>query len=130
MVRVIRPGGRVVIFDFDYDSVSIDSSDRALTRALIHLASDRVPNGCIGRQLPRLFCRAGLQEVQALPQAMALPFEMLVRAYKGSLQTAQEAGLVSAEAVGRWWKELEDDAAKGEFFSAMYGFAVVGVRPG
>jgi len=127
MVRVTRPGGRIVIFDFDYDSVSIDSSNRALTRAIIHLASDRVPNGCIGRQLPRLFRRAGLEQVRAIPQAIMLPFEMLVRAYKGSLQAAQEEGLVSAEAVGGWWKELEEKAAKGDFCAAVYGFVVVGV---
>ena len=32
MIRVSRPGGKVVVFDFDWDTLVVDHPDRASTR--------------------------------------------------------------------------------------------------
>jgi ubiquinone/menaquinone biosynthesis C-methylase UbiE len=55
MVRVTRPGGWIVMFDFDWDTLIIDHPDKQTTRAFIQAYSDSIRNGRIGRQLPRLF---------------------------------------------------------------------------
>ena len=55
MVRVTRPGGRIVVFDFDWDTLIIDHPDKETTRTVVLTYSDSIQNGWIGRQLPRLF---------------------------------------------------------------------------
>jgi hypothetical protein len=54
MARVTRPGGRVVVFDFDWDTLIIDHPAKATTRTIVLSYSDAITNGWIGRQLPRL----------------------------------------------------------------------------
>src|SRR5262249_56284583 len=56
LVRVLRSGGRLGIFDFDSDMTTFSHSDRALTRRIIAAASDATAvNGWLVRQLPLLF---------------------------------------------------------------------------
>ena len=55
MVRVTRPDGRIVVFDFDWDTLIIDHPDKQTTRNVVLTYSDSIQNRWIGRQLPRLF---------------------------------------------------------------------------
>ena len=55
LVRVTRPGGALVVLDFDWDTLVIDHPDRELTRQIGRSTSDGIQHGQIGRQLPRLF---------------------------------------------------------------------------
>ena len=52
MGRVTRPGGRIVLFDFDWDAALIDHPDKTATRQIIQTVSDGIRHGQIGRQLP------------------------------------------------------------------------------
>ena len=54
MLRVTKPGGRVSVFDFDWDTFVIDSPHSDTTRRVVSSFSDSIRNGWIGRQL-RLF---------------------------------------------------------------------------
>ena len=40
MKRVVRPGGRVVVMDWDFDTVTVDHPDRELSRRLLHWRTD------------------------------------------------------------------------------------------
>ena len=40
MVRVLRPGGRLVAFDFDWETLIVDAPDHALTRRLLNFFCD------------------------------------------------------------------------------------------
>jgi ubiquinone/menaquinone biosynthesis C-methylase UbiE len=66
MVRVTKPGGRISIFDFDWDTFVIDSSDKPTTRAVVHAFSDGIRNGWIGRQLPRLLRERGMSDINVV----------------------------------------------------------------
>ncbi len=58
LARVVRPGGRLVVMDWDFDTVAVDHSDRELTRRLLHWRCDHYGgNNWSGRQLWRLMCR-------------------------------------------------------------------------
>ena len=63
MVRVLRPGGVLVAFDNDWETLTVDSADRALTRTILNTWCDRFPSGWIGRRLVPLFLDAGLEDV-------------------------------------------------------------------
>jgi SAM-dependent methyltransferase len=73
MVRVTRPGGRIVISDFDWDVMMIDHPDRAVTRTIVHAVCDGIRNGRIGSQLPRLMSDANLVDVTFQGRAGHLP---------------------------------------------------------
>ena len=60
MVRVARPGGRVLSVDQDMDGWVIDHPDRGTTRRLLHFNADRrYGDGWTGRRLAALFRAAG-----------------------------------------------------------------------
>ena len=67
MARVTRPGGRVVVFDFDWDTLIIDHPAKATTRTIVLSYSDAITNGWIGRQLPRLLQEQGLNVLPSIP---------------------------------------------------------------
>jgi ubiquinone/menaquinone biosynthesis C-methylase UbiE len=52
MARVTRSGGRVVVFDFDWDTLVVDHPDKETTRTIVLSYSDSIRNGWVGRQLP------------------------------------------------------------------------------
>ena len=54
MVRVVRPGGKVVVFDFDWDTLFVDSPYKETTRKFVREYSDGLKHGWIGRRLPRV----------------------------------------------------------------------------
>jgi hypothetical protein len=53
MVRVTRGRGRIVVFDFDWDTLVIDHPDKETTRTFVQSHPDSIRNGWIGRQLPQ-----------------------------------------------------------------------------
>ena len=65
LVRVLRPGGRLGVFDLDTDMTAFTHPDRALTRRIVAAASDAMAvDGWLVRRLPSLFQRAGLGDVR------------------------------------------------------------------
>jgi hypothetical protein len=55
MVGVIRRGGRLSVFDFDWETQIVDSPYTETTRLITRSFCDSFKNGWIGRRLPRLF---------------------------------------------------------------------------
>ena len=64
MARVLRPNGRLVVFEPDTGGLLIDAPDKEVTRRIINFRGDVVRNGWIGRQLPRLMKHAGFLDVE------------------------------------------------------------------
>ena len=65
LVRVLRPGGRLGVFDFDSAMTIYSHPDRGLTRRIVAAASDATAvDGWLGRRLPMLFWQAGLTDVR------------------------------------------------------------------
>ena len=126
MARVARPEGRIVIFDFDSAGLVVDAPDPVLTRRIGRLLGDAAPHGWIGRQLARLFKKAGLRDVAAFPQTSFLPFSVYKSVAGGTLEEAVQAGDISSVDVSRWWADLEKLNQEDNFFAAFLGFIVSG----
>lgn len=126
MVRVARPGARIVVADGDLDLIALDIPDRALARKMIHAACDQMVQGWIGRQLFRLFQQAGLSDIRVEGRLMPLDYAFFQTALRGILQRAQVAGAVSAEELARFWNELERAEQEHRFFARVGGFVVSG----
>jgi len=130
MTRVLRPGGSVVAFDFDSDATVIDAPDAVLTRRVREILDAAVPQGWIGRQLPRLFREAGLSEIEVVPHVLLLPsLESYRRLVEGTLERAVSTGRLSADDLTRWWAGLQRAERVGGLLVANLGFIVSGRRP-
>jgi ubiquinone/menaquinone biosynthesis C-methylase UbiE len=66
--RVLRPGGRAVFAEPDWDTLVIGCPDLAVARAYTRFVSDKVVrNAAIGRQLGRLATSAGFSIEKVIP---------------------------------------------------------------
>jgi SAM-dependent methyltransferase len=133
MVRVVKPGGRVVVVDPDYATQVVDVADQDLAgRVLRFRAAHGVRNGTLAHQMGRLFIRAGLTEVtiEALPVVVRDP-TALDDAF--GLRTwaslAHDLGLVGADEVPKWEKALDDAAEEGCFLYSFCVFITAGRKP-
>ena len=72
MVRVTRPGGLVLVYEVDFETLVIDAPDRALARKIMNTGTDGFRNGWLGRQIPALFQEAGLLDVCVHPETLRL----------------------------------------------------------
>ena len=128
IVRVTRPGGRISVFDFDWDTMVVDSPDRDVTRAIVRSFSDSMKTGWIGRRLPRMFRSSGLTEVAVVPHVVLVPFEFFELLIGGHLNRAQQAGSVSPADAERWWGGLREAQRQGNFLAGFTAFMVAGTK--
>jgi len=132
MVRVLRPEGVLVAFDSDWETLTIDSADRTLTRAVLNAWCDRFPSGWIGRQLLALFLQAGLRDVVAHAKTLVLrELDVADRifCFMATIQRLADAGVVGRDDAARWSDELRAADSAGRFFCSYTGFLVCGARP-
>jgi ubiquinone/menaquinone biosynthesis C-methylase UbiE len=126
MVRVARPGGRIVVSDTDYETLIVDAPDRGLTRRILNAFCDSL-GGWIGRRLPALFTDAGLARVEVVPYtAVVAEYDEEVVRLRDKAERAREAGAVSDAEAGAWLASIEEAAGAGRFFCALTIFTVRG----
>ena len=132
LVRVLRGGGRLGVFDLDTDMTTFTHPDRALTRRIVAAASDATAvNGWLARQLPLLFQRAGMADVRVRG---FFPLETDRRSFYASMadrsaEVAVKAGAVT-EAEGRAWLEaFHEQGAKGPIVAGRLHIFVWGRKP-
>jgi hypothetical protein len=130
MIRVTRPGGRIVVLDTDWGTTAINGADRALTRRVLEGFVDHITQGWIG-QLPGLFHQAGLHHVMVAAEtswsrdrsaATDRPCPQLAAG-------AIDQGAITAEEAGDWLDQLAGAAEEGTFLWATTGFAVAATTP-
>jgi ubiquinone/menaquinone biosynthesis C-methylase UbiE len=129
IARVLRPGGRAVVFDFDWDALVIDGAERELTRRIVRSYSDGVRNGWVGRALPRMLRDAGLADITIVPHAVEIPYDFFGWVLSGHLDAALAEGLFSPQELIAWWDELDGAHERARFFAALLGFVVAGTKP-
>ena len=133
MARVLRPGGVLIAYDNDWETLTVDAPDRRTTRACLNHWCDRFPSGWIGRRMAPLFLAAGLREVEATPKTLVLReldvADQLYRFFSTADRLVAEGRLSQADAEG-WAQSLREADRAGRFFSSYTGFLVRGVKPG
>jgi len=132
MVRVTRPGGRIVVSEPDSDTKLIDAADRHTTRRVLEVMSDGMRSGWIGRQLYARCRAAGLTEIElAVHPLYYFDLARMDDAFRLRAMAEQAAarGLVTAEAAAAWLADLEAADAAGRFFGASFIFTAAATRP-
>jgi ubiquinone/menaquinone biosynthesis C-methylase UbiE len=131
MARVLRPGGRLVLTEPDWDTLVVAAVDHDLTRAVARQIGDSAPNGRIGRALADLARAAPVRVDLAEAWSLLLDdFDTADRLWQLSAMTAAavQRGIVTAAAGGAWLADLRERGAAGRFFCSVTGFGVRGVK--
>jgi ubiquinone/menaquinone biosynthesis C-methylase UbiE len=131
MRRVLRPGGRAVVTEGDYDDIIIDATDAELTRRIIACAASRTRHPRIGRQIRRLFLEAGFERCTVYPELRPvhdLAFVEQVQELRVALRLCVEQGRLTEDEAKRWYEELEDFDRTGRFLLALPFFVLVAER--
>jgi ubiquinone/menaquinone biosynthesis C-methylase UbiE len=134
MLRVTRRDGWVVVTEPDWDTLVIDVPGHLhLTRRILASATETLRrHGCLGRELPRLFRRAGFADLEIAPEVIFMtdyPLANEGAALERGAERAREDGVVSATEAITWIDALRATARDNEFWTAVTVFTVAGHRP-
>lgn len=130
--RVLAPGGRLVVFDGDYASLTWACADaeagRRMDRALARTAFH---NPLVVRSLPALVADAGLELEDVAADAVSEIgggnyFRTMAETYA---PLVAEAGLASADEVAAWLEEQRAAMAAGRFFACCVYYTAFARRP-
>ena len=130
--RVLRPGGRLGVFDLDTDMTAFTHPDRVLTRRIVAAASDAMAvNGWLVRQLPLLFQQAGLADVRARG---FFPIETETQTFYASMadrcaEAAVKMGAVTESESRAWLKAFRDQGVRGPIVAGRLHIFVWGRKP-
>ena len=132
MVRVTRPGGRIVVADTDWETAVVDAPDVELTARINRAWCDTRASGRVGHQLYGLLLQAGLVDVVAVPQTqvltdLAVPGVSTI--IEGLASQAVGAGAATDEEASRWVASIHAAGQAGRFFRSFVMFIVYGRVP-
>lgn len=132
-IRVAKRGARIVIFDTDWGTLSIDSPNDEIERTLCCLKSRTgLNNGFAGRTLLRMFCQQGLRNVGIEVRPKVLRDYRQVRRLAGMEDIESDAlasGLIERPALAEWHRTLVEWSDRGEFFCTCNMVLAVGEKP-
>jgi ubiquinone/menaquinone biosynthesis C-methylase UbiE len=127
MARVLRPGGTLVAFDNDWETLTVDSDDRKVTRIVLNAWCDRFPSGWIGRKIARLLEDAGLRDVRVFPKTLVirdLAIADRLYCFFSTVKRLEDEAVLTSEEAQRWSDELRERDRAGRFFCSYTGFLV------
>ena len=131
LVRVVRPGGRVVAVSPDFEGYPVDHPDRERTRAIMQWPPQYLAGAWMGRRLYGLFLAAGLAEVTVVGRVHVLT-ELFPadrpNVIRGAAQGAARTGRVTEAEAAAWIADLEAASAAGRFFAATTHFIAAGSK--
>jgi ubiquinone/menaquinone biosynthesis C-methylase UbiE len=130
MIRVTKPGGRVLVYEVDFEMVVIDAPDKPLCRKVVNTWCDGFRDGWLGRRIPAWFPEAGLEEVEVVPATLRLtPSLTTYVAGPDVVARGAAAGTLTEAEARAWLSWLEQAVASQRLFATLTGFLVVGRKP-
>jgi ubiquinone/menaquinone biosynthesis C-methylase UbiE len=133
MARVTRPGGRVVVFEPDWETFVLSPGEREITRKILNSWCDRIPSGWAGRSLSAAFTAAGLDGIEVAPASLVITSLPLARRIFDLETTASlTVGdcIVSSREAEEWAEGMERADRAGQFFSSLTFYLVAGTKQG
>ena len=127
LIRVLRPGGRLALFELDYGATILapgSAGDDVIQEADAALRAS-LPQPLAGRRIPGLLTARGLRDVAAAPFSFAVSEPVWRRIVRDTLT----AGPPPGAAVSAWLRGLGAAAARGEFLAAFTGVLTTAATP-
>ena len=124
--RVLRPGGRALVWDVDWSTVSMHSSDPARMERVLRAWDDHLANPVLPRTLGARLRRAGFESVRAEAHAFST-IEFDDETY-GVATVPLVEGFVGTEEAAAWAAEQRALGERGEFSFACIQFCFTAQR--
>jgi arsenite methyltransferase len=131
--RALRPGGRVVLWDVDWSTLSWHSADPDRMRRALNAWDEHLAHPALPRTLAGELRRAGFEHVRAEGHVFATT-ELDPETYGGANlplieeYVAGRQGVSEAEAAA-WAAEQRELGARGEFFFSVTQFCFAATKP-
>lgn len=133
LIRVTKPGGKIIIADPDHDSLIIDTPFTDLNHRFVRFRSDCMPQGGIAHQLYG-FCRElGLIDVYVEPLThVYTDYEekRITSPYLDEIWIAQQEGAVTREEAEKWAAYLQKSIESNRFMCMQTYVITTAVKPG
>jgi ubiquinone/menaquinone biosynthesis C-methylase UbiE len=132
IVRVLKPGGKVGIFDGDYASLTFATDDPAEGKAADEaIISAIVTNPRVMRQMPHLLREAGLQLIAAFPYVLAEPgrADFWDSSIKSLVRLLPKAGAMTDSQAADWAAAMFRRSDEGTFFGACNYYGYIAAKP-
>jgi SAM-dependent methyltransferase len=130
LVRVTRPGGRVVLMDTDWGTRSVDTPEVELERRIARVLSERcLANGYSGRRLYGLMSAAGVRDlsVDLIPlQVHSYELWSLLSRMEMAFEVAVREGVMTTGEVVRLDESFRELDVAGRFFATTLMVMVSG----
>jgi len=129
LIRVTKPGGWICTADVDWGSLLLDHPDPVQTDRLCAFIRDTHTLGRSGRGLYARMVSAGLREVEAYAEAVAVTdwdIACLIWGLREGVAAWAAAGKIPPEKVDLWWRQARDYADKGLFLGSQTGIIARG----
>ncbi len=129
LVRVVRPGGRIVLSEGDWGMLVVAPGEADLTRRLFDPRASGIRHPFVGRHLAALIATATSEVLSVDPATVALrsldEADALLQ-LRAMADGAVALGRVDAIERERWLASAGEASAGGGFLAALTGFIVVG----
>jgi SAM-dependent methyltransferase len=132
MVRVVRPGGRIVAVEPDLEVVLLDSGMVEVTRKVLALHATGYANPWAGRQLRRLMLEAGLVDVHVVAEPVEIADLATTETTLRLLSLARSAidrGILTPDEATAWEEDLRARDDRGLFACHAFMFVADGRAP-
>lgn len=132
LVRVTKPGGRLVIVDPDHDTHVLDTPYPEITRRFFRFRNQGIQQPDIAHRQYALFQEYGLKDVVVEPLTWVTTDYETIRPLSNfieGMRLAQQQEIVTDSDAVVWIAYLEDAMRAGRFFHAVTYFITTGCKP-
>jgi ubiquinone/menaquinone biosynthesis C-methylase UbiE len=127
LVRVTKSDGVVYVIEPDFETQTINLSDRGLVRKVLQFDCDHeTRNGWIGRELPKLFKACGLVDIDVETSVVIYEPRSFSPYFLETARSAFQNGVITADELKAWQDEIHSLLDHAELFCTISYFAVVG----
>ena len=131
MYRVLKPGGKLVVTDFDPASIFIAPADEKMHQVFMDIYMPSFSNRFIGRSLPALLQKIGIKnfnvEVNASYERSFSHLERIIPVQQ-VLDGGVRAGYLFKEKADQWLVDLRQASNGGTFLYAISMISVFGQK--
>ncbi len=130
--RALRPGGRIVVWDVDWATVSMRSADEERMKRVLAAWDSHLTHPSLPQTLTSRLREAGFEEIRMEGHAFATT-ELSPETYGGFLvdfagRFVADQGLVEAGEASAWADEQHGLAERGDFYFACIQFCFAAQR--
>lgn len=131
LLRLLRPGGRLVLFELDYGGLMlpVGDHDEDVVRELNAIMEEAMPQAWAGRRIPVELAARGMADVVAQPYSFLASEPVWQRIVHDTVRAALDRDAVPRPKLLAWLEDHAKTAAEHPFRGAFTGVLTRARRP-